>query len=80
METPIDLNGLIEWARQDSDGAVVSFQGTVRDFAEGCDVVGMEYYCYPELARKELDALHEEVKRRWPVGRVAIVQSPADAR
>ena len=73
VETPIDLAPLIEWARQDSDGAVVTFQGTVRDFAEGRDVVGMEYFCYNELAMRELQALEDEMKRRWPVGRVALV-------
>jgi molybdopterin synthase catalytic subunit len=73
VESPIDLDRLIAWARQDSDGAVVTFQGTVRDFAEGRDVVGMEYYCYPELAMKEMRALYDEVQRRWPVGRVAIL-------
>jgi molybdopterin synthase catalytic subunit len=73
VETPINLNALIEWARADSDGAVVTFQGTVRDFAEGRSVVGMEYHCYPELALNELTKLEAEVLRRWPVGRVALV-------
>jgi len=73
VEEPIDLEALIRWARADSDGAVVTFQGAVRDFAEGRPVVGMEYHCYRELALKELQSLEAEVKRRWPVGRVAIV-------
>lgn len=73
VEAPIDLNALIELSRADSDGAVVTFQGTVRDFAEGRTVVGMEYHCYRELAMRELEALEAEVLRRWPVGRVAFV-------
>jgi molybdopterin synthase catalytic subunit len=73
VETPIDLSALIEWARADSDGAVVTFQGAVRDFAEGLSVTGMEYHCYPELALNELQKLEAEVRRRWPVGRVALV-------
>ncbi|MBW3622251.1 MAG: molybdenum cofactor biosynthesis protein MoaE [Armatimonadetes bacterium] len=73
VDRPIELDPLIEWARQDSDGAVVTFLGTVRDFAEGRAVVGMEYSCYTELALKELQALEAEVSRRWPVGRIALV-------
>ena len=73
VEDPIDVDSLKRWARTDADGAVVTFEGTVRDFAEGRDVVGMEYHCYRELALKELEALEAEVKRRWPVGRVALV-------
>lgn len=73
VETPIDLESLISWARRDSDGAVVTFQGTVRDFAEGREVVGMEYFCYKELALNELQALEAEMQGRWPVGRVALI-------
>lgn len=73
VETPLELDPLIRWARQDSDGAVATFLGTVRDFAEGREVVGMEYFCYNELAMRELQALEDEVKRRFPVGRVAIL-------
>jgi molybdopterin synthase catalytic subunit len=73
VEEPIDVSELEAWARTDSDGAVVAFQGTVRDFSEGHDVTGMEYHCYRELALNELKNLEAEVKKRWPVGRVAIV-------
>ena len=73
VEEPIDLAKLMEWARVDSDGAVVSFLGVVRNFAEGRSVVAMEYHCYREMARRELEALEAEASRRWPLGRIALV-------
>ena len=73
VEDPLDLARLIDWARDDSDGAVVSFLGVVRDFAEGRSVAGMEYHCYIELARREMEALEAEASRRWPIGRISLV-------
>jgi molybdopterin synthase catalytic subunit len=73
VEEPIEMLSLVEWARTDSDGAIVTFQGAVRDFNEGRVVLDMEYHCYRELALNEMKKLEAEIKRRWPEGRIAMV-------
>ena len=58
-----------------SCGAVVTFEGTVRDHAPGRDgVSSLEYEAYAEHVEPRLAAVAAEAGARWPgVGRVAIL-------
>ncbi len=61
-------------------GAIVTFLGTVRDHAQGRQVLYLEYEAYAPLAERELMRLAEQAEERWGVrcalahrlGRVAI--------
>jgi molybdopterin synthase catalytic subunit len=55
-----------------ADGAVASFVGVVRDNHGEREVLWLEYEAHEEMAQKQLAALIDEARRRWPVGRVAI--------
>ena len=54
-----------------SDGAVVVFQGRVRDHHEGREVAGLEYEAYREMAESELRAICEEAGRRFEIGAIS---------
>ena len=73
QETPIDSNALVEELRQDEDGAVVLFLGTVRDHNLGRRVRYLEYHAYPEMAERELGRLERQARERWSINGVAVV-------
>ena len=54
-----------------SDGAVVVFQGRVRDRNEGHEVEGLDYEAYREMAETELRTICEEAGRRFEVGAIS---------
>ena len=70
-ERPLDPSTLDEFVWQREDGAVVSFQGIVRDHDGGRSVVSLDYRAHPE-ANDFLRACCEEVATRTGL-RVAAV-------
>lgn len=54
-----------------SDGAVLIFQGRVREINEGRAVTGLGYQAYGEMAERELRAICEEAARRFEVGAIS---------
>jgi molybdopterin synthase catalytic subunit len=70
---PIDYHALTEAVRRDGCGAVALFLGTVRDLTGDQVTVFLDYEAYPPMADKKLAEIEAEVRRRWPVGEVAMV-------
>ena len=58
--------------RKDTNGAVVTFLGVTRMFAEGKTVVRLEYEAYEEMALSEMAKIREEMQSRWGIEDVAI--------
>ncbi|MBL4691799.1 MAG: molybdopterin synthase catalytic subunit MoaE [Magnetovibrio sp.] len=56
-----------------SVGGVCSFVGFVRDFAEHSTVQSMTLEHYPGMTEKQLLAIVEDAKNRWPLEAVSIV-------
>lgn len=56
-----------------SDGAVLVFQGRVRDVNDGRPVTGLKYEAYGEMAEKELRSICEEACSRYEVGALRAV-------
>ncbi len=54
-------------------GAVVTFQGLVRDSAHGQAISGMELEHYPGMTEKALAAIEAEAHARWPLQASLIV-------
>lgn len=69
----IDYVTLTEAVRSPRCGAVVLFLGTVRDLTGEHVTVFLDYEAYAPMAEKKLAEIEAEVRRRWPVGEVAIV-------
>ena len=50
-----------------SAGAIVSFEGWVRNHNEGKDVKSLEYEAYPQLANKEGNRILTEAKKKFEI-------------
>ena len=70
---PIDYHALTESVRDPHCGAVALFLGTVRDLTGEQVTVFLDYEAYAPMAEKKLAEIEAEVRRRWPVGDVAMV-------
>ena len=70
---PIDFHALTETVRDPHCGAVVLFLGTVRDLTGEQVTVYLDYDAYAPMAEKKLAEIEADVRRRWPVGGVAMV-------
>ena len=71
-DEPLDAGALTDLVRSDSCGAVLCFEGTVRDHNEGASVSAIEYDAYPEMALAELERIRDEVEARFPGSRLAL--------
>lgn len=73
VEEPLDIQAVVEHVSDPAAGAVVTFVGTVRDHARGKRVLSLEYEAYPEMAERTLRRIHEEIRARWDVCKIAVV-------
>ena len=74
-EEPLPLEQATAWATTPSSGAVVAFLGVVRDHSDGREGVhAMTYEAYEEPARRAMEEIAGEVRRRWPeIERIALL-------
>ena len=70
---PIDVVALDAEVRDDGDGAVSLFLGTVRNVNAGRRVIFLEYEAYVPMAEREMQRIAEEARARFGVSRVGIV-------
>jgi molybdopterin synthase catalytic subunit len=71
---PIDKPGLEKRLLTGGAGAVVTFDGVVRDNTGGRRVVSLQYEAYEPMAVKEMRRIGDEIRERWPdVERVGII-------
>ena len=59
-------------------GATCVFIGTMRDFNEGDDVVGMTLEHYSGMTEKHLQAIVDEAESKWPIINTLIVHRVGD--
>lgn len=69
----IDRDALIAAVWHPGAGAVVTFDGIVRDHARGKTIRSLEYEAYEAMAIERIHAIAAEVQSRWPTARIAIV-------
>ncbi|MGH8192695.1 MAG: molybdenum cofactor biosynthesis protein MoaE [Rhodanobacteraceae bacterium] len=77
-DRPIDVAGLRRELGIAGAGAVVCFEGRVRDRNEGRAVDGLSYQAYAELAVAEGQRIIEEARGRFAVERVVCVHRVGD--
>lgn len=70
---PIDKQQLVGQVYHPEDGAVVTFEGIVRNHADGLAVRYLEYEAFEEMAKAQLRIVLEEVQARWGLTHVAVV-------
>ncbi len=56
-----------------ADGALVRFDGVVRNNSNGRATRFLEYQCYEPMAVKTMAALGREIAAKYPIGRIAMV-------
>ncbi len=80
VRAPLPVSVAIGWATTPAAGAVVTFQGVVRNHSEGrSDVTSLTYEAYEERATDALRAVAAEARRRWPeVDRLAVLHRLGD--
>ena len=65
-DAAIDTAALVRRLLRRSDGALVVFEGVVRDHSEGKAVESIFYDAYRPMAEKEIDTILDNVRREWP--------------
>lgn len=75
---PIDTAKVLRSVQDSSAGGTVMFLGTIRNVSEGRAVRGLKYEVYREMAEKRMEEIEREVRRLWPVKRVAMVHRYGD--
>jgi molybdopterin synthase catalytic subunit len=69
----IDAKKLVVAAKHGEDGAVVVFDGIVRNNTRGRRTLYLDYEAYEEMALKQMNALAEQAGERFKVRHVTIV-------
>src|SRR5690242_10785458 len=72
-ETAIDPVALLRKLENRGIGAVVTFEGRVRDYNEGRAVRGLAYEAYAELAKAEGARILEEARSRFEITQAVCV-------
>jgi len=70
---PIQADPLIAAAKQGEDGAVVVFDGIVRNNTRGRHTLYLDYEAYEEMAEKQIRELATEARAKFGVRHVSIV-------
>ena len=70
---PIDRDALVAALQQTGDGAVVVFDGIVRDNTRGRRTLYLDYEAYEEMALDQMQKLAREAGERFAIDRVGVV-------
>lgn len=72
-DTPLDPNEVERAVGDDHAGAIVTFVGRVRNHNDGMVVTQLEYEAYPTMATKEMQSIVQELERKYPGTRLAVL-------
>lgn len=70
---PLDVQQVHNLVKNPTDGAVVTFDGIVRNNFDGREVRYLEYEAYAAMAEKKMADIAAEVRHKFAVGEVAMV-------
>ncbi len=70
---PIDAEKLVAAAKRGEDGAVVVFDGIVRNESHGRPTLYLDYEAYEEMAVKQLTELANQARSRFDIRQVTLV-------
>jgi molybdopterin synthase catalytic subunit len=68
----IDANALVDHVRTGADGAIVTFDGCVRNQSHGRRTLYLNYEAYESMALAKMREIAAEVHTKFQIGRVAI--------
>jgi MoaE-MoaD fusion protein len=70
---PIDSQWFANRLKTPKDGAVVVFEGVVRDNSKGRATAYLEYECYEGMAVAQMTKIGEEIVTKFGISRIAII-------
>ena len=70
---PLRVQEVNDLVKRPTDGAVVTFDGIVRNNFDGRPVRSLEYEAYAAMAEKKLAEIGADVRRKFAVGEIAMV-------
>ena len=70
---PIDRASLISTLQRPEDGAVVLFDGVVRNNTKGRKTLYLEYECYEAMAIRQMEAIGRETAQQHALGGIGII-------
>jgi molybdopterin converting factor subunit 1 len=73
VRNKIDATGLMQLMKAPGDGAVIVFEGIVRDNTRGRRTKYLDYHAYEEMAVKQMDALVEQALRNYKIDQARII-------
>jgi MoaE-MoaD fusion protein len=73
VRNKIDIAGLVEKMKKPEDGAVVVFEGTVRNHSRGRRTLYLDYEAYEGMAIKQMDDLVTEATAKFVIDEAHIV-------
>ena len=71
-DKPILPDLVVNKAKTDSSGCVVTYVGLIREQSQGKSVLSVEYQDTEGKAESRLSEIASEIKQKWPVNNVAI--------
>jgi len=71
--SPIDSQSLAQELQRPEDGAVVVFEGVVRNNTNGRKTSYLEYECYEEMAVATMERIGSEIASQHAIGRIGMV-------
>jgi MoaE-MoaD fusion protein len=73
VREPIDMAALVRHVRAPGDGAIVTFDGFVRDHSHGRPTLYLDYEAYESMAIAKIQEIGAAIHERFPIHCVAIV-------
>jgi MoaE-MoaD fusion protein len=70
---PIDSKHLASQLQRPEDGAVVVFEGVVRNNTKGRPTLYLEYECYEPMALQQMTGIGNEIGEKFAIGQIGIV-------
>jgi MoaE-MoaD fusion protein len=73
LQTPIDPAAAVRYVRADGDGAIVTFDGFVRNESHGRRTLYLEYEAYETMALAKMREIGGEIHRRFAIHHIAML-------
>lgn len=70
---PVATQELARRLKAPEDGALVVFEGVVRNHSQGRRTLYLEYEAYPAMAVRKMREVGESARRKFPIDRIAMV-------
>jgi molybdopterin synthase catalytic subunit len=69
----IPTEALAHQLKSSEDGAIVTFEGIVRDHSHGRKTMYLEYEAYEPMAVRKMQEIGHEIKRKYAIDRVGMI-------